>query len=63
MGIGGILKAVFETDIQVKYIDGNYLAVYEEEQEQEKTLVLDVSYWKMTPYNTVNFVGGWVYEL
>mmetsp|Transcript_12244 Transcript_12244/g.7248 ORF Transcript_12244/g.7248 Transcript_12244/m.7248 type:complete len:95 (+) Transcript_12244:259-543(+) len=51
-----------EAAIQVKYIDKNYLAVYEEGQEEEKALVLDVSFWEMIPYNTVNFVGGWVYE-
>lgn len=48
--------------IQVKYIDENYLAIYEEGEDEEKALVLDVSFWLMAPNNCVNFVGGWVYE-
>eukprot|EP01083_Nonionella_stella_P229511 812282_1 len=51
-----------EHSVLVKYIDDNYLAISEEGVDEEKALVLDVALWLMTPYNSVNFVGGWTYR-
>lgn len=51
-----------ENAVKVKYIDTNYLAIYEDGVPEEKSLVLDVSFWKMTQYNSVNYVGGWKYR-
>ena len=34
----------------------------EENEPEEKALVLDVSFWSMVPYNIVNYVGGWSYR-
>lgn len=48
--------------VEVKYIDDNYISIYEEGADEEKALVLDVSFWIMTPYNSINFVGGWTYR-
>ncbi len=48
--------------VKLKYIDDNYLAIYEENEPEEKALVLDVSFWSMVPYNIVNYVGGWSYR-
>lgn len=53
-----------EDGIQVKFVEGNYLALEEEgrEDEEEEALVLDVSFWDMEEFNTVNFVGGSSYR-
>mmetsp|Transcript_8920 Transcript_8920/g.11518 ORF Transcript_8920/g.11518 Transcript_8920/m.11518 type:complete len:388 (+) Transcript_8920:50-1213(+) len=51
-----------EKVIDVRYIDDNYLALYAEDIPEEKSLVLDVSFWSMFQYNSVNYVGGWVYR-
>jgi len=51
-----------EMAISLKYIDNNYLAVYEQDEPEEKALVLDVSFWKMFEYNSVNYVGGYCYK-
>eukprot|EP01083_Nonionella_stella_P176137 615533_1 len=56
------VNSVREHTVLVKYIDDNYLAIYEEGMDEEKALVLDVSFWEMTPYTSVNFVGGWTYN-
>jgi hypothetical protein len=46
----------------LKYIDNNYIGTAEEGRDGEKSLVLDVSYWKMISGNTVNLVGGWSWK-
>ena len=51
-----------EDAVPVKYVMNNYIATAEEGVEEDKALVLDVSYWIMMTGNTVNFVGGWSYE-
>lgn len=51
-----------ENVIDVRYIDDNYLALYVEDVPEEKSLVLDVSFWSMLQYNSVNYVGGWKYR-
>ncbi len=48
--------------IQMTYVDNNYIATAETGIDEEKALVLDVSYWFMSSGNTVNLVGGWTYE-
>lgn len=48
--------------ISVKYIDDNYIAVYEESIPQERSLVFDVAFWKMFEFNKVNYVGGWSWD-
>ena len=54
---------VHEHVVEVLYIDNNYLGVINKDVvDIEKALVLDVSFWNPTPYNSVNFVGGWIYK-
>ena len=48
--------------ISVKYIDDNFIALYEEDVPQEKALVFDVAFWKMFEFNAVNYVGGWAWS-
>ena len=48
--------------VKIKFIDDNYLMIYEDGVSEEKALVLDVAFWNMVKYNTVNFVGGWEYR-
>ena len=48
--------------VKIKFIDDNYLTIYEFGVSEEKALVLDVAFWNMVKYNTVNFVGGWEYR-
>lgn len=38
--------------VRARYIEGNYIIL------TDADLVFDVSFWKMEPGNTVNFVGG-----
>eukprot|EP00560_Eucampia_antarctica_P007423 CAMPEP_0197822890 /NCGR_PEP_ID=MMETSP1437-20131217/196_1 /TAXON_ID=49252 ORGANISM="Eucampia antarctica, Strain CCMP1452" /NCGR_SAMPLE_ID=MMETSP1437 /ASSEMBLY_ACC=CAM_ASM_001096 /LENGTH=366 /DNA_ID=CAMNT_0043421759 /DNA_START=54 /DNA_END=1154 /DNA_ORIENTATION=- len=47
--------------ISIKYIEDNFLAIYEEDKPEKDALVLDVSFWKMFEFNSVNYVGGWCY--
>lgn len=51
-----------EKAISLKYIDDNYLAVYEKDKPKEDALVLDVSFWKMFNFNSINYVGGYCYD-
>ena len=48
--------------VQVKYVDDNYVELYDDKIPEEKSLVLDVSFWNMVPYMPVNYVGGWKYR-
>jgi hypothetical protein len=52
-----------ETEVvELKYIENNYLSIYQKGVPEEKSLVLDVAFWIMWPYNVVNFVGGWIWK-
>jgi len=44
--------------VRVEYVEDNYLALYEEGRTEDEALVLDVAFWKMVEFNSVNFVGG-----
>jgi hypothetical protein len=57
---GGIVPA--SDAVPVKYIKNNYIATAVKGVPQEKSLVLDVTYWQMYSGNNVNFVGGWTWE-
>lgn len=48
--------------VQVKYVDDNYVELCDDKLPEEKSLVLDVSFWNMVPYMPVNYVGGWKYR-
>jgi len=51
-----------EKAVSLKYIDDNFLAIYEEDKPEKDALVLDVSFWKMIEYNSINYVGGYCYD-
>lgn len=45
-----------------KYIENNFIGTVDEGKDIEKSLVLDVSFWKMINGMPVNFVGGWTWK-
>mmetsp|Transcript_8918 Transcript_8918/g.11515 ORF Transcript_8918/g.11515 Transcript_8918/m.11515 type:complete len:95 (+) Transcript_8918:2-286(+) len=51
-----------ENVIELRYINSNYLALYIEDVPEQHSLVLDVSYWSMSPCYSVYYVGGWNYR-
>jgi len=51
-----------ENVIELRYINGNYLALYMEDVPEQHSLVLDVSFWSVSPCYSVYYVGGWNYR-